>query len=113
MKLAIMQPYIFPYIGYFQLINAVDKFVIRDDVNFIMRGWINRNRILVNDSDSLFSIPVEKASQNTLTSDCVLADLRVTGKLLKSIEHYYKKATTFKYCIEVLFSVLTAIETNL
>ena len=48
MKLAIMQPYLFPYIGYFQLMNAVDKFVVYDDVNFINKGWINRNRLLVN-----------------------------------------------------------------
>lgn len=47
MKLAIMQPYFMPYIGYFQLIKAVDKFVIYDDVNYINRGWINRNNILV------------------------------------------------------------------
>ena len=43
MKVAIMQPYFMPYIGYFQLINAVDKFIIYDDVNYINRGWINRN----------------------------------------------------------------------
>ena len=48
MKVGIMQPYFFPYIGYWQLINAVDKFVIYDDVNFIKGGWINRNKILVN-----------------------------------------------------------------
>ncbi len=48
MKIGIMHPYFFPYIGYFQLINAVDRFVIYDDVNFIRRGWINRNRISVN-----------------------------------------------------------------
>ena len=45
MKVAIMQPYLFPYIGYFQLIAAVDKFVVYDDVNFIKGGWINRNNI--------------------------------------------------------------------
>ncbi len=49
MKPAIMQPYFFPYIGYFQLINAVDKFVILDNVNYINKGWINRNRMLVNE----------------------------------------------------------------
>jgi len=48
MKLGIMQPYFLPYIGYWQLINAVDKYVIYDDVNFINRGWINRNNILLN-----------------------------------------------------------------
>ena len=48
MKIAVMQPYFFPYIGYFQLINAVDEFVIYDDVNFIKQGWITRNSILSN-----------------------------------------------------------------
>jgi len=47
-KLGIMQPYFVTYIGYWQLMNLVDKYVIYDDVNFIKRGWINRNRILVN-----------------------------------------------------------------
>ena len=48
MKLGIMQPYFIPYIGYWQLMNAVDKYIVYDDVNFIKGGWINRNRILVN-----------------------------------------------------------------
>jgi hypothetical protein len=48
MKLGIMQPYFLPYIGYWQLINAVDKYVIYDDVNFINKSWINRNNILLN-----------------------------------------------------------------
>ena len=68
-KVAIMQPYLFPYLGYFQLINAVDAFVFYDDVNFIKRGWINRNRILVNNEDQLISIPLIKASQNKLIKD--------------------------------------------
>ncbi|EES4554759.1 WbqC family protein, partial [Escherichia coli] len=48
MKLAIMQPYLFPYLGYYQLMSSVDKFIIYDDVSYIKNGWINRNRILVN-----------------------------------------------------------------
>ena len=48
MKIAIMQPYLFPYIGYFQLINCVDLFVLLDDVNYIMRGYINRNTLMIN-----------------------------------------------------------------
>ena len=60
MKTAIMQPYIFPYIGYYQLIDAVDQFIIFDDVNFIKRGWINRNNILLNKNKHLFSIPLSK-----------------------------------------------------
>lgn len=73
MKVGIMQPYFFPYLGYWQLINAVDQFVILDDVNFIMRGYINRNSILVNGTAHRFSIPLRKPSQNKLISETKLA----------------------------------------
>ena len=72
MKVAVMQPYLFPYIGYWQLINAADKFVILDDVTYIMRGFINRNRILLNGQSHMFSIPIKKASQNKLIRDTKL-----------------------------------------
>jgi WbqC-like protein family len=92
MKLAIMQPYIFPYIGYFQLIKAVDKFILYDDVNFINRGWINRNRILVNGKDSMFTIPLKDASQNKLINEIdVNWDENWKSKFLKTIEQSYKK----------------------
>lgn len=113
MKLAIMQPYIFPYIGYFQLINAVDKFVILDDVNFIMRGWINRNRILINGEIHYFTIPVKKASQNKLIYECELAEGKWKEKFLKTIELCYKKAPFYKNCSEVISSILSMEETNL
>ena len=91
-----MQPYLFPYIGYFQLINAVDIFVIFDDVNFIKKGWINRNNILVNGTFNLFSVPLKEASQNKLINQIQLADdnkWRLT--FLKTIELNYKKAPFF------------------
>jgi hypothetical protein len=62
MKLAIMQPYFMPYIGYFQLINSVDKFVIYDNIQYTKKGWINRNRILVNGNDQLITLPIKKDS---------------------------------------------------
>ena len=62
MKLAIMQPYLFPYLGYFQLIAAVDKFVFYDDVNFIKNGWINRNRLLISGKVNYITIPLSGAS---------------------------------------------------
>ena len=62
MKLAIMQPYFMPYLGYFQLMNAVDKFVIYDDIQFTKKGWINRNRICLNGKSNIFSIPLKKDS---------------------------------------------------
>jgi len=96
MKLAIMQPYFFPYIGYFQLINAVDKFVIYDDVNFIKRGWVNRNRILLNDADHTFSIPVLKASQNiTIANTLIDPSLKWRDKLILTMEHAYRNAPYF------------------
>lgn len=59
MKIAIMQPYFLPYIGYFQLINAVDEFVIYDNIEFTKKGWINRNRILVNGRDAYITLPLK------------------------------------------------------
>ena len=59
MNLAIMQPYFFPYLGYFQLIRAVDKFVFYDDVNFIKNGWINRNRVLINNAPKYLTVQLK------------------------------------------------------
>ena len=69
MKIAIMQPYFFPYLGYWQLISAVDRFIVFDDVNYIKKGWINRNRILLNGKDHLFTLPLKGASQNKLINE--------------------------------------------
>ena len=62
MKLAIMQPYFFPYIGYFQLMNFVDKYVFYDDVNYIKNGWINRNQILIDGQTKYFTLQQKNAS---------------------------------------------------
>ncbi len=89
----IMQPYVFPYIGYFQLIKAVDKFVVYDDVAFINKGWINRNNILVNGKASMFTIPLIGASQNRLILDIEVDNLAAwSKKFFKTIEQSYKKA---------------------
>jgi len=106
MKIAIMQPYLFPYLGYFQLIAAVDKFVVLDDVGFINKGWINRNRILLNGKSTMFSLPLEQASQNRLIKDIQVArDKRWTDKFLKSIEMAYRKAPNF----EAVFPIVKRI----
>jgi len=88
-----MQPYLFPYLGYFQLIHAVDKFVLLDDVNFINKGWINRNRILVNGKEYTFTVSLVDASQNKLIKDIdIVSDDKWKGKFLKTVEMSYKKA---------------------
>lgn len=93
MKLAIMQPYFLPYVGYFQLIAAVDKFVFLDDVQFIMRGWINRNRLLKEGGDWMFTIPLVGASQNRLISEIEVVDpAQWQRKLLGTIQHLYRKS---------------------
>ena len=93
MTLAIMQPYFLPYIGYMQLMNAVDTFVLYDDVAFINRGWINRNRLLINGQEYLFTVPLRDASQNKRINEVRLADdPKWRGKLLKTVEQGYRKA---------------------
>lgn len=75
MKLAIMQPYFMPYIGYFQLIMASDKFVIYDDVTYIKQGWINRNQVLINGEAKKFSIPLRNGSSNVLIKDIEISEI--------------------------------------
>ena len=107
MKVAIMQPYVFPYIGYFQLIHAVDIFVFYDDVNFIKRGWINRNRILVNGKESLFTIELSKASQNKLINEIkILENTKSIDQLLKTLEHNYKNAPYFESVFNLVKDVM-------
>lgn len=96
MTTAIMQPYIFPYIGYFQLVQAADHFVFYDDVNFINGGWINRNKILINGQNSMFSIPLINPSQNKLINEIgIFRGNRDIKKVMKSIKFEYSKAPFF------------------
>ncbi|QNL20596.1 WbqC family protein [Hyphobacterium sp. CCMP332] len=114
MKLAIMQPYIFPYLGYFQLINAVDKFIFYDDVNFIKKGWINRNQILINGRVHKFSIPLLEASQNKKINEIeVSSEDKWRKKLLKSIEMAYKKSPFFDKVFPIVVRSINNKETNL
>jgi hypothetical protein len=106
MRLAIMQPYIFPYIGYFQLINSVDKFVIYDDVNYINKGWINRNQIIVNNKAFLFTVPLKGASQNRLIRDIEVSGNGWKVKFLSTIEMAYKKAPQFIEIFPLIRGVL-------
>jgi hypothetical protein len=107
MKIAIMQPYIFPYIGYYQLINAVDKFVIYDDVSFIKRGWINRNKILVNRNEHMFTVPLSNASQNVLIRDLKLAVTeKWKNKIFKTLEYAYSRAPYYENTMSVLTQVI-------
>lgn len=111
MKLAIMQPYLFPYIGYFQLINAVDKFVIYDDVNYIKGGWINRNNILVNNQKYLFTVTLDQPSPYKLINEISIKD--EFSKFLKTIYHSYLKAPYYLQTNNLLKKIISFQERNL
>ena len=105
--IAIMQPYFLPYIGYFQLMAAVDKFVVFDDVNFINRGWINRNRLLLDDVVHTFTVPLRGASQNNLICTIELCDDRGwREKFLRTIQHAYGKAPCYTQVSTLLESLV-------
>lgn len=114
MKIGIMQPYFLPYIGYWQLLNAVDTYVIYDDVNFIKGGWINRNRILINNEVKLFNIQMKGASPNKLINQIELADNTIwKKKILRTIENNYKKAPYFIDVFPVLEKIINYDNNNL
>jgi len=97
-KLAIMQPYLFPHIGYFQLMHAVDRFVVADDVQFIKQGWINRNRLLINGSAAYFTVPLKRHAAAALIKDVEIDDgphNRWRTTLLKTIANFYRRTASF------------------
>lgn len=106
MKLAIMQPYVYPYIGYFHLIDSCNTFVFYDDVNFIKRGWINRNKILQNGEELLFTIPLRKASQNKMINEIELSiDDKWKKNFYRQIDFSYKKAPFFNEVLDLIQSL--------
>lgn len=110
MKLAIMQPYFMPYIGYFQLINTVDKFIFYDEVTFIKKGWINRNRMLLNNQPKTFTIPLTNASSNNLIKDVLISDDKYKEwrrSFLRSLMFSYKKAKNYKKVQPLIENILS------
>ncbi len=107
MKVAIMQPYFCPYIGYFQLMGAVDRFVLLDNVQYKKGGWFNRNRVLSDGTDKLFSIPVKKQSTYLDVRDRLLAEdsIKVRAAVLESISTLYKGAPQHAQVMPLLQSI--------
>ena len=115
MKLAIMQPYFMPYIGYFQLINSVDQFIIYDNIQYTKKGWINRNRILANGKDQLITLPIKKDSDYL---DVVKRELSESwgkdkNKMINMIKSSYGKAPHFEETFELISKCLNNPEENL
>lgn len=108
-SIAVMQPYVFPYIGYFQLINAVDIFVFYDDVNFIKQGWINRNQIYGANNSVMFTIPLIKASSFKQINETEINNnlyKKWKKKFYKSLEQTYSKAPYFSSVAAIVEKVL-------
>jgi hypothetical protein len=115
MKLAVMQPYFFPYIGYFQLINSVDKFIIYDNIQYTKKGWINRNRILVDKKDQLITLPIKKDSDylNIVERELSESWRKDKNKMLNIIKSSYNKAPYFQETFELISKCLNDSEINL
>jgi WbqC-like protein family len=115
MKVGIMQPYLFPYIGYFQLIHAVDAFVIHDDVQYIKGGWINRNRIQINDKDYLFTFSLKKDSSLDNINLRFFSDQFQKEKLhfFKIIQNSYNKAPFYRDVYDLLQTIFSCQEDNI
>lgn len=93
MRLAIMQPYFFPYIGYFELIRAVDVFVLLTTVQYIRKGWVNRNRVRRKDSWGYITVPVLHQPRGTKIRDIKIDNSTAWKKrILKTLRCTYKRA---------------------
>lgn len=113
MKLAIMQPYWFPYLGYFQLIRCADVFVIYDNIKYTKRGWINRNRILENGAAGLISLPLKKAPDSADIRERRIAEQFDHRHLVRRLSNAYRRAPQFPATMELLESLVQYPDDNL
>jgi hypothetical protein len=113
MKIAIMQPYFLPYIGYFQLIEAVDLFVIYDNIKYTKKGWINRNRFLLNGCDCVFTVPLRKDSDALDVNERAVAASFDRGKLLRQLREAYRRAPHFDEAFPVIEKAIMSHRENL
>lgn len=113
MKIGIMQPYFFPYIGYFQLIQAVDLFVVYDNIQYTKKGWINRNRFLQNGKDVLFSVPLKKDSDFLDIKDREISVDFNKNKLLNQLSEAYRRAPYFAQTFSLIEQIVRYEDNNL
>jgi hypothetical protein len=114
MKIAVMQPYIFPYIGYFQLIQSVVHFVSLDNVHYITKGWIERNNISINNNKHLFTLPLESKGRNKLITELKLKEFPSwKDKFSKTIIQNYKKFPHFEETMNLINTCLDFEEEKL
>lgn len=114
-SLAIMQPYFLPYLGYWQLMYAVDEFIIYDDVQFSKGGWINRNRLLLGGAAHTFTLPLQKGRLGDNINERHLSEnhAAVSQSILVKITQAYSQAPFFAQAMPVIDRIMTADDTNL
>ena len=112
-RLAIMQPYFLPYIGYWQLMAAVDVFVVYDNIKYTKKGWINRNRFLLNGKDAVFTLPLRKGSDSLHVNQRQLADTFDREDLIKRFREAYRKAPEFHTFMPFLEDLIRFSSNNL
>lgn len=113
MRLAIMQPYFFPYIGYFQLIAAVDLFIVYDNIKYTKKGWISRNRMLQNGKDVAFSLSLKSDSDYLDICERKLAADFNRDKLLNQIKGAYRRAPYFAQTFPLVEQIMRDEDSNL
>ncbi len=113
MKLAIMQPYLLPYIGYFQLIAAVDQFIVYDNIKYTKKGWINRNRMLQSGVDVMFSLPLKSDSDYLDVCQRELSTDFSRDKLLNQFRGAYQRAPYFEQTSTLLEEIVRYENPNL
>jgi len=113
MKLGIMQPYFFPYVGYYSLIKNTDKFILFDTVQFIRHGWIERNRILKpSEGWQYIQVPLLKHDRDVFIKDLGIKNTELWREKLKAqLQHYKKRAPYYSDCMDIVTTCL-AIETE-
>jgi hypothetical protein len=113
MKLAIMQPYFLPYIGYYQLVSAVDAFIVYDNIKYTKKGWINRNRILLNGKDVHLTIPLKRGSDALEIFHRELAADFDRMKLIRKLIGLYKFASHFNSNFPLIKKIVEYEDNNL
>lgn len=113
MKLAIMQPYWFPYLGYFQLIRCADVFVLYDNIKYTKRGWINRNRILENDAAGTITLPLQKAPDSADIRERRIAGQFDRRHMVKRLANAYRRAPQFSAAMASLEPLILNPEDDL
>lgn len=112
-KVGIMQPYFLPYLGYWQLIKSCDYFVIYDDIQYTKKGWINRNRMLVNGQDQIFTIPVKNGSSTDTVIEREVSQEFDRQKFLTKITEAYRKAPYYNSVFPLIKSMVEFSDVNL